>query len=62
MQEALTAVIGLLEMSPVIFSVVRGAEPGSTHLPSTWQLRDFPSQSGVLSLILLNGFPMNLSS
>lgn len=34
------------------------------HLPapSKWQLRDSLSPSGILSLIPLNGFPMNLSS
>ena len=41
-----------------------GTDASIEHLPapSTWQLRDSPSQSGILSLIPLNGFPMTLSS
>lgn len=56
MQEALTAVIGLGDGT---CDLQRGARSRARlNVP----LGDFPSRSGVLSLILLNGFPMNLSS
>lgn len=51
-------------LSPAPAPPMTGTDASLEHLSAlnTWQLRGSPSQSGILSLIPLNGFPMNLSS